>query len=198
MLPCWVRNPASGRITSLGMGGKTVSRSVSKPTPHSPRASITCAAIPTIPPSSSAAAVALRKLIRSISSLKRLSYRRPAAHPAGSKEKPSDGGGPLASTSTLFLSTASGNKQCQELFRPVSERPRSRAQQPDKRSSQRTREARHQCPTASERPRRLVHSGGSDTVESGGRRWAAMTSWLSKPTTAMSSGMERPFSRRPS
>jgi len=55
MLPCLVRKPASGRMTSLGMGGMTVSAKVKSPTPHSPNESMLRAAKPAIPVSSSTA-----------------------------------------------------------------------------------------------------------------------------------------------
>ena len=52
MVSWLVRNPASGKTTSLGSGGKMVSSRTSSPTPHSPIAFITRSAQPSRPVSS--------------------------------------------------------------------------------------------------------------------------------------------------
>ncbi|GAA2446357.1 hypothetical protein GCM10010405_32200 [Streptomyces macrosporus] len=60
MSPWLAVKPASGRITSLGSGGKRFSRAMARPAPGAPRVSIMLVAQPAIPPVGCCAAATVR------------------------------------------------------------------------------------------------------------------------------------------
>ena len=79
--PCWDKNPAKGSLTSLGKGGKIVSRKVKRPTPRSPNLVIRSAAIPTIPdrPSVAVEAASTSVFVQSLGAFEKVSLRGSAA-----------------------------------------------------------------------------------------------------------------------